>query len=330
MTEAGGSTEIDSAIYTTMPLEDMIDRPGRPMYDILMLKMKCWKVMRKTSFSTLDWKTWVERSMNGIISSTESKHGIGKPYVHMEDAMIMATMVVRDSTHIRIRIRIKDSLPIPALVTPPNINQGTCSSALTKITVSMYQKRIDLAKHGSNKGRIMAVKTLIKETEECFGFMNLDGKTTIALMPISVAIQSTNPYTKLSYISQANTPAILLQRAIIVASMVEELDDISLADEERLAAAVFFAFSSRKVNEIISDNQVSVMSRMKADWYTSITCSNISWLKWKLRSSDTNSNVNMKTDVTSISGSVFLGNTCLFAPFASSKNKTIETINSRW
>ena len=41
----GGRTDIDSAMYTTMPLEDMIDHEGGDMYDNLMLKPKSWKVM---------------------------------------------------------------------------------------------------------------------------------------------------------------------------------------------------------------------------------------------------------------------------------------------
>ena len=86
-------------------LEDMIDHPGGEMYDTLMLKTKSWKVMGQTSYNSSYWKTWVERSMDGINNSTIGKHGIGKPYVDMRNGMMLGTMVIKDSNSIRISTR---------------------------------------------------------------------------------------------------------------------------------------------------------------------------------------------------------------------------------
>lgn len=55
--EAGGDPEVDPAMYTTMPLEDMIDHPGGAMYDLLILKVSNWNVMGKTTFEESYWRT---------------------------------------------------------------------------------------------------------------------------------------------------------------------------------------------------------------------------------------------------------------------------------
>ncbi|KAL9122247.1 MAG: hypothetical protein Q9187_001199 [Circinaria calcarea] len=317
--EAGGDTSIDGAMYTTMPLEDMLDHPGGEIYDTLMLKPKSWKVMGATSFSPTYWNTWVERSLDGIVNSTMGKHGIGKPYVHMRNSMMMGTMVVVDKDHIR--IRSSDPPPIPAVLAPPGMNQGTCSSALTKMTASLYQRGIDIAKHGKDPTRFTAVETLMKSTSNCFALTETNGSPRVVMMPVMEASQGTCPYTKMAYIANAYSPEDLLHRAVIVVSMVEELDDIKLTDEERLAAAIFFAFASRKVTEVISDDMVRIMRSMGGDWYTSITCSDIRWLKSELRKSAVDGSVNMTTDVSTILGSMALGNMSKFAPFASSRTR---------
>ncbi|MCJ1472490.1 hypothetical protein MMC13_001138 [Lambiella insularis] len=119
--EAGGNTDIDSATYTTMPFEDMIDHEGGEMYDTLMLKTRSWKVMGSTSFSASYCDSWVDRSSDGIVNSTRSKHGIGKPYVDMRNSMMLGTMVIRDGS--TIRIRSSSSPLIPILTAPPNLRE---------------------------------------------------------------------------------------------------------------------------------------------------------------------------------------------------------------
>jgi hypothetical protein len=112
--EAGGDPTVDPAMYTTMPLEDMINHPGGEMYETLMLKPKSWRVMGMTTFSTTYWRSWVERSLDGIVNSTMGKHGIAKPYVQMRNAMMMGTLVVKDRKSIR--VRSTDPQPIPAVI----------------------------------------------------------------------------------------------------------------------------------------------------------------------------------------------------------------------
>jgi hypothetical protein len=149
-----------------MPLEDMIDHPGGEMYETSMLKPKSWRVMGMTTFSTTYWRSWVERSLDGIVNSTMGKHGIGKPYVQMRNAMMMGTLVVKDRKFIRVRSR--DPQPIPAVIAPTDMDPGSCSSAFTRMTASLYQREIDTAKHGKDSSKVTAVETLMKKTNNCF------------------------------------------------------------------------------------------------------------------------------------------------------------------
>lgn len=61
--------------------------------------------MGKTTYEADYWRTWVQRSMDGIVNSMNmmSKHGIGEPYVWMRDTMMMGTVVVRDKKFIGVR-----------------------------------------------------------------------------------------------------------------------------------------------------------------------------------------------------------------------------------
>ena len=131
-------TTIGTAIYTTMPLEDMINHSGEEMYDVLMLKRSCWRVISNTTFSRSHWRSCVENSIYGIVNSTASKHGVGKRYDDMRNTTMLGTMVIRDGKPIR--IRSDDTAPVPVVMVPVNMDSGTCLSALTKMTVSMYQK----------------------------------------------------------------------------------------------------------------------------------------------------------------------------------------------
>ena len=51
----------------------------------------------------------------------------------------------------------------------------------------------------------------------------------------------------------------MLERVIMVMAMVEELDDIRLTNEERIAAAVFFAYASIRTDAIVTDDTIEVM-----------------------------------------------------------------------
>ena len=311
--EAGGRTDIDSVVYTTMPLEDMLDHPGGEMYKTMMLKARSWKVMGQTTFNPSYWSTCVERSMAGIVNSTLGKHGIGKPYMYMRSGMMMGTCVIRDERHIR--ISTQNVTWIPAMIAPAKMNQGTCSSGLAKMTSMMYQKGIDMSKHGTNANKTMAVETLMIATDECYAVVEKEGTMSIALIKVLDARMSPQPYTKMDYIAGADTPEDTIKRSIEVVSMVEDIDRIKLTMEERLAVSIFFAFACRYVNEIVSDDMFSIVKELRLDWYTSIMCTNISWLKTSTGSLNANGSMQLTTDITSLLGSIFLGNMSIFAPF---------------
>lgn len=317
--EAGGDPDVDPAMYTTMPLEDMINHPGGEMYNTLMLKPHSWNVMGRTTFEQKYWRTWVRRSMDGIINSTMGKHGIGEPYMQMRNAMMMGTIVHRDRRFVRVRSSVPQ--PIPAVIATGSMGFGDCSSAMTKMTASLYQREIDMAKHGKTADKVTAVETLMKATDVCFAFVNSGGPPVVKMMPVMSAMSSSLPYTKLSYVAKAESPVDLLERAMMVTCMVEDLDRISLTNEERLAMAVFVAFVSRCTTEIISDRPVPIMRSLRTDWYTSATCTNISWIKEELRKTTTDNSINMATDINSLLGSMAIGNMCRFAPLAPYKGQ---------
>lgn len=98
--------------------------------------------------------------------------------------------------------------------------------------------------------------------------------------------------------------------------MVEDLDNIKLTNDERLAVAVFFAYMSRKTDEIIADpkHKIRNVRALATDWYTSVTSSNILWIKDELRKDRTVTGVRMSMDINSLSGSIAIGNMCKFVP----------------
>lgn len=69
--------------------------------------------------------------------------------------------------------------------------------------------------------------------------------------------------------------ADMLKRAVVVLPILESIDGITLTPEEMLAAAVFFAFASRNVVEVVGLDMVSIMRRMGCNWYMPVACSNI-------------------------------------------------------
>ncbi|KAH8156705.1 hypothetical protein CIB48_g11546 [Xylaria polymorpha] len=241
----------------------------------------------------------VRRSNNGIVSSILSKHNIGKPYVQMRNTMMLGTLVSRDSKFIRTKTGIPH--PIPAIVADKTMTYADCSSGLTKMTQELYQTEIDAAKHGKSATRTKAVETILKNTADCYSYTDSGGVPTIDLIPVTSAMSRTYPYTNLSYLSSATSPQDLLKRAMMITCMVEDIDRLSLTNNERLAVSVFFAFMSRHTNIVISENMISVMRKVRADWYTSVTCSNIVWIRDELPKGLIDSTVSMSTDINSTS-----------------------------
>lgn len=134
--DAGSDPDVDPAIYTTIPREDMIEYPGGRIYDFLILKPSAWNVIGKTTFDPQYWISWVQRSIDGIVNSMTSKYGVGEPYVQMRDAMMIATTVIKDKDFIR--IRTTNPQPIPVVKVTDKMGLIDCSSAMTKMTVSLY------------------------------------------------------------------------------------------------------------------------------------------------------------------------------------------------
>lgn len=160
---------------------------------------------------------------------------------------------------------------------------------------------------------------MLKDTDNCYGFVSDSGPMYTKLMSNIDARIASLPYTKLSYIAMATSPVDLLERAIMVTTLVTELDRIRMSEEETLACAIFLAFMCRYTDDIISKDKIRVTKALGTDWYTSVTCSNINWIKSVMRTTNDNQTVNMTTDINSLLGSMAIGNMCRFSPFASWK-----------
>jgi hypothetical protein len=112
------------------------------------------------------WKTWVTSSMEGIVSTTMGKHGIGRPYVEMRNIMMMGTIVT--VVNGMITLTCKDPPPLPLITAPAEAGPGSCASALTKMTSVMYQENIDAAKHGKPSTRVTGIRSLLTDDEQCY------------------------------------------------------------------------------------------------------------------------------------------------------------------
>jgi hypothetical protein len=308
----GIPAEVDSVICTTMPLEDMGTHAGGRVYDSALLKTKSWREMGRIVDESGYWKTWVLRSMNGIVNTTMSKHGIGKPYVDMRTLMMMGTIVTVNQDVITITCRDKPMLPI--IHAPVDAGPGTCPSALAKMMSVMYQEGIDAAKHGMAASRVPAALTLVSEVDLCYAIMPMDGGTSVAVITPSEASVFGVPYTKLSYIASALTPEETIEKSLMVVCIVESVDRIELTVGERLMAAFFFAFMSARTHAVVTGNPIDIMLAVGADWFTSFMCSDVRWIRDTVRNVSLNTNMDLSTDVSSILGSIMIGNMPTTAP----------------
>ena len=124
--------------------------------------------------------------------------------------------------------------PIPVIRTTTDMSLVECSSALTKMTATLYQNEINAAKHGKSSATITAVETILKDGDMCFGVGTDNGVPTISTMSVSTAAASSMPYTKLEFIAKANSPSDLLDRAVMVTIIVEKIDGVKLTVPESL------------------------------------------------------------------------------------------------
>lgn len=112
-----------------------------------------------TTLSQTYWKSWVEMSEAGIVNATGSKHNVGPPYVNIMTTMMVGTVVAVDSGFIRVRSTSDIKLPIMSAI--PGMTPSTCACARAKMTSRIYQRGLDLAKHGKRTSSIMAAESVI-------------------------------------------------------------------------------------------------------------------------------------------------------------------------
>lgn len=314
--------EFDAAMLTTMTFEEMGSHPGGQMYDDMILKPKSWKEMYKTMIAPGYWKTYVERCENGLVNTIMSRHGLAGPYGFMRMGMMLGTCVnLRDDTMV---IDSFNTPELPFLNVPPDWNKIPCSSAITKLTKIMYQSGIDTSKHGSTKGKIPAISTLLEANGHAYGILSRGGGAAVALLKSEFASSQTDVYTNLSAIRNSRTPKEMLGRACMIVSMVEEIDSAPLTDLERIACAFLLSFLCANSDNLMNVNSVDLMLRLGLDWYTSLTCSDVRWIKNEMRTRD----VNLSTDISSLLGSIFLGDMSLFASKPSIPHRAQTTVAS--
>ena len=297
---------VDPAMLTTMTFEEMGTHPGGKMYDDMILKQKSWKEMYRVMNSTVYHKSHVVRSEKGIVNTIMSRHGLAGPYGFMRMGMMMGTCV-----NVRENMLVIDSpyaFNLPIINVMPDVNLISCSSAMATLTRVMYQSGIDASKHGSKKGKVAAIDTLMNENELTYAMINRSGERVVCLMTNSMAYSMSPSYTNLNAIMRANNNAGKFETACGIAAMIEEIDGVTLTDVERISVAFFFVFLSSLMNSVVNRNPIDVMSAVGLDWYTSVTCSDVRWIKTVIRGTDMNINPNTSTDISSVLGAIFIGN----------------------
>ena len=296
----------DAAMLTTMTFEEMSKHPGGQMYDDMILKPKSWKEMYKVMIAPAYWRTYVERSEHGIVNTITSRHGLAGPYGFMRMGMMLGTCVnTRDNTLV---IDSAKMPPLPFLNVPTDWNKVPCSSAITKLTKIMYQAGIDTSKHGATTGKVAAISTLLDRNRFAYGILGRNGCPSISLLETASAYTYTKTYTNLSSITMMDSPHDMLGQACTIVSMIEEIDSASLTDLERISCAFLLSFLSVNVDNVMGMGTIELMNRLGLDWYTSLTCSDVRWMKNEMRTK----NVSLSTDISSLLGSIFLGDMSLF------------------
>ena len=300
------ATTIDPAMMTTMTFEEMSTHAGGEMYTDMILKQGSWKEMFKVMTSTVYNRSHVSRSETGIINTIASRHGLAGPYGFMRMGMMMGTCVnVRDNTFV---IDSPYAVALPIVSAAPDANLISCSSAMTILTRVMYQSGIDASKHGSKKGKVAAINTLMNETGFSYAVAGGRESATVSLVEDSIACTSSSVYTSLTAIAAAPTNARKFETACAIIALVEEIDGVTLKDAERTSVALLMVFLSSLMVTLVNRNSIDVMSAVGLDWYTSVTCSDVRWIKNVIRGAVPNVSVSNSTDISSVLGSIFIGN----------------------
>lgn len=312
ITKSGGDPTIDPAMYSTMPLEDMETHPGGKMYELLMLKPKSWRVMVRTMHNSTYWKSWVTRSEQGIVNTIMGRHGIAGPYGYMRLGMMLGTCVMTSMNKVTINSSPKPGLP--CVDACPGMNRVTCSSAMTKLTKILYQRGIDVSKHGKLVGLTPAMETLMSMSAECYAIKEINGDMSLSLTKTMNTSSSPNPCTTLEWIYNEGMRTNIIASSTIVTSMIEEVDNVMLTPQERIMVSILFAFLSLNVRSVMERDSIDVIYSLGFDWYTAATCSDVRWLKSVIRDPSTYPGVRLDTDINSTLGAIFLGNMSLMTP----------------
>ena len=64
-----------------------------------------------------------------------------------------------------------------------------------------------------------------------------------------------------------------------------------------------------RVSTVMGMSSIDLMSALGLDWYTSATCSDVRWIRDVMRNGD----VSLSTDISSVLGSIFIGNMSMIA-----------------
>jgi hypothetical protein len=319
--ENGIDTRIDPAVLTTMTFKEMSEHPGGDMYESMLLKPKSWKQMYKVMTSNTYWKSCVTRGKAGMMNAITSRHGLAGPYGFMRTGMMLGTCVnVVDDM---IRIASKRAVSLPVATMPKNTMPLACSTALTKMTKVMYQKGIDMSKHGGASGKPIAIDTLMGTDNGCYAMVPNEGGIEIVYYhpnkyPGVNIHEISGAYTNMQCISSSGASTDMIRKACTITSMIETIDGVTLTAGERLMASYFFSFASMYLagRRIVNRGMIpiEVVIDLGLDWYTSVTCSDVRWFKDVIRDPNTRARLNMSTDISSVLGSIFIGNMSMTAP----------------
>ncbi|KAK1827746.1 hypothetical protein QBC39DRAFT_333875 [Podospora conica] len=270
---------VDPAMLTTMTFDEMSEHQGGPMYENMLLKPKS--------------------SEEGMFNIAIGRHGLAIPYGYIRAGMMMGTVVDMYKNKISIGSTNVPQMPNPRV--DINMKRTSCCLGLTKITRAVYQIGIDKQKHGSQNERIPAICTLL-------------GDYDIALM--EKMSEYSTLYSRLECIAAQDSHIPKLAKAYEITSMIEEIDSVFLTQPERLAVSYLFVYLSENVDSLMYNFSVNIYSlkNLGLDWYTSVTCSDIRWLKTVLRNEDQRGGVVIYTDTSTILGTIFLGDFNLSFP----------------
>lgn len=299
---------VDPAILTTMTFDEMSEHKGGPMYDDMLLKPKSWNTMYNVMRSDNYWKSTIPRSEQGMFNTAMGRHGLSVPYGYMREGMMMGKTVDMHNSDVTVMSRYVPE--IPALKRGYlNMKRTTCCLALTKMTRAVYQMGIDRQKHGAQNERTPAICTLLGEFKVAYGLVKSKAGTELVLDGIDEIRERSSLYTRLECIRDQDSYIEKLRRAYQITSMIEEIDSVMLTPSERLAVSYFFVYLSENVRSLMYGFSVNVYSlkSLGLDWYTSVTCSDIRWLKNILRNESERSGLVTYTDTSTILGTIFLG-----------------------